>query len=64
MATASRTARKGATPSGRTRTAAAGKPSAAVPHLSVAERVARGKAARAEVPRASHALFEPPPTAR
>ena len=31
----------------------------AVPHLSVAERVARGKAARAEVPRASHATFEP-----
>ena len=30
-----------------------------VPHLSVSERVARGKAARAEVPRASHALFEP-----
>ena len=33
-----------------------------VPHLSVAERVARGKAARAEVPRASHAVFEPSPT--
>ena len=31
----------------------------AVPHLSVAERVARGKAARAEVPRSSHAGFEP-----
>jgi uncharacterized protein (DUF2252 family) len=31
----------------------------AVPHLSVAERVARGKAARREVPRAGHALFEP-----
>jgi uncharacterized protein (DUF2252 family) len=30
-----------------------------VPHLSVAERVARGKAARAEVPRSSHAGFEP-----
>ena len=30
-----------------------------VPHLTVAERVARGKAARAEVPRASHAVFEP-----
>ncbi len=26
-----------------------------VPHLTVAERVARGKAARAEVPRSSHA---------
>lgn len=35
---------------------------AAVPHLSVAERVARGKAARAEVPRSRHAEFEPPPT--
>ncbi len=33
----------------------------AVPHLSVAERVARGKAARAEVPRSSHASFEPSP---
>jgi uncharacterized protein (DUF2252 family) len=32
-----------------------------VPHLSVAERVARGKAARAEVPRSSHATFEPAP---
>ena len=32
-----------------------------VPHLTVAERVARGKAARAEVPRSSHAVFEPPP---
>ncbi|HEY2536204.1 MAG TPA: DUF2252 domain-containing protein [Solirubrobacteraceae bacterium] len=32
-----------------------------VPHLSVSERVARGKAARAEVPRSSHAAFEPAP---
>ena len=31
-----------------------------VPHLSVAERVAHGKAARAEVPRSSHAVYEPP----
>ena len=31
----------------------------AVPHLSVAERVARGKAARDEVPRASHAVYTP-----
>jgi uncharacterized protein (DUF2252 family) len=30
-----------------------------VPHLTVAERVARGKAARAEVPRSSHAAFTP-----
>src|SRR4051794_8725705 len=35
--------------------------SAPVPHLSVAERVARGKAARAEVPRSSHERFEPSP---
>jgi uncharacterized protein (DUF2252 family) len=33
----------------------------AVPHLTVAERVARGKAARSEVPRSSHATFEPAP---
>ncbi len=32
-----------------------------VPHLSVAERVQRGKAARAEVPRARHAVFTPAP---
>jgi uncharacterized protein (DUF2252 family) len=30
-----------------------------IPHLSIAERVARGKAARAEVPRSSHAGFQP-----
>ena len=35
--------------------------SSALPHLTVAERVARGKAARAEVPRSSHAVFEPAP---
>ncbi len=33
--------------------------SSGTPHLSVAERAARGKAARAEVPRSSHAVFEP-----
>ena len=38
----------------------AGGASGAVPHLTVAERAARGKAARAEVPRASHAVFAPP----
>jgi uncharacterized protein (DUF2252 family) len=32
-----------------------------LPHLSVAERVARGKAARNEVPRASHAAYTPSP---
>ena len=35
---------------------------AQVPHLSVHDRVACGKAARAEVPRSSHATFEPAPT--
>jgi hypothetical protein len=35
---------------------------APVPHLSVEERVARGKAARKEVPRARHAVFVPLPT--
>ncbi len=35
--------------------------SATVPHLTVAERAAHGKAARAEVPRSSHAQYEPPP---
>jgi uncharacterized protein (DUF2252 family) len=35
--------------------------SAPPPHLTVAERVARGRAARAEVPRESHGDFEPPP---
>jgi uncharacterized protein (DUF2252 family) len=34
--------------------------SAVVPHLTVAERAAHGKAARAEVPRSSHATYEPP----
>jgi uncharacterized protein (DUF2252 family) len=34
---------------------------AGVEHLSVAERVERGKAARAAVPRSSHGLFEPSP---
>jgi uncharacterized protein (DUF2252 family) len=40
---------------------AAGGSGAGVPvvHLSVAERVARGKAARKEVPRGRHAVFEP-----
>src|SRR5438309_8128357 len=35
---------------------------AAVPHLTEAERISRGKAARAEVPRASQADFSPPST--
>jgi uncharacterized protein (DUF2252 family) len=42
-------------------TASRKRAAAEVAHLSVAERVARGKAARAEVPRSSHAAFEPRP---
>jgi uncharacterized protein (DUF2252 family) len=62
MATTTRTNRRKTTPAKSN--GAPTKPGAApaVPHLSVAERVARGKAARKEVPRAGHALFEPLPT--
>jgi len=49
------TSKTGGTASGTSKRRAA----TAVPHLSVAERVARGKAARAEVPRSSHAAFDP-----
>jgi uncharacterized protein (DUF2252 family) len=51
------------TPAASRKPAAASKApaGAAAPHLSVAERAARGKLARDEVPRASHAVFEPPP---
>ena len=59
MATTTSSRRK--TAARRTTAARGKKPSAAVPHLSVAERVARGKAARTEVPRADHAKFEPQP---
>jgi uncharacterized protein (DUF2252 family) len=54
MATRTKTTENGGT-------ASAGKSQrgAGVPHLSVAERIARGKAARNEVPRAAHAMFEP-----
>ena len=56
MATATETTQ------GNGATATHGETAAAVPHLSVAERVARGKAARKEVPRAGHAVFAPSPT--
>jgi hypothetical protein len=39
-----------------------GKASSAVPHLTITERTARGTAARAEVPRSSHAVYEPAAT--
>ena len=61
MATTAKADPTNAGKSARTKAAAAAK-SGSVPHLSVAERVARGKAARAEVPRADHAKFEPPST--
>ena len=35
-------------------------PPKVVPHLTVDERVARGKAARAEIPRSAHADYDPP----
>jgi hypothetical protein len=44
-----------------TATEAASEAIAPAPYLTVAERLARGKATRAEVPRSSHAAFEPPP---
>jgi len=37
------------------------RPPSAVPHPTVAERVARGRTARADVPRSSHAVFAQPP---
>jgi uncharacterized protein (DUF2252 family) len=54
MATTTKAARRGGTlPARKTRLGQA------VPHLSIPERIARGKAARKEVPRAGHALYEP-----
>ena len=41
-----------------------GKASSAVTHPTIAERTARGTAARAEVPRSSHAVYEPAATRR
>jgi uncharacterized protein (DUF2252 family) len=54
MATRTKTTENGGSASAR-----GSNRSAAVSHLSVAERIARGKAARDEVPRAGHAVFEP-----
>ena len=63
MTPSSATTKNGKASAGSSTAAAGnGSPGVAVPHLSVAERVARGKAARAEVPRASHAVFEPSPS--
>src|SRR4051812_8705677 len=60
MATRSGTGRRTAKSNGRAAAPEAAQP-ARVPHLSVAEREARGKAARVEVPRSSHAVYEPGP---
>jgi uncharacterized protein (DUF2252 family) len=46
---------------GSVATAPVQRPPAPVAHFTPAERAARGKAARAEVPRSSHAEWEPPP---
>jgi hypothetical protein len=48
----------------RPKAAAAGSKTHAVPHFTPAERVARGKAERAEVPRSSHADWDPPSNRR
>jgi uncharacterized protein (DUF2252 family) len=48
----------------RKRPKAAGSKTHAVPHFTPAERVARGKAERAEVPRSSHADWDPPSNRR
>jgi uncharacterized protein (DUF2252 family) len=55
-ATAKQSAR---TSAAKRKTAAARTPPPAVEHPTTAERAARGKAARKEVPRSSHAAFEP-----
>src|SRR5881227_1108440 len=62
MATIQATRRNGKTAARRRAASARRKASPAVPHLSVSERVARGRAARREVPRSSHARFEPSST--
>ncbi|HEV2980779.1 MAG TPA: DUF2252 domain-containing protein [Solirubrobacteraceae bacterium] len=49
-----------ATTTARQRPTGAAEQLPAVPHLTVAEREARGKAARKEIPRSSQALYEPP----
>jgi uncharacterized protein (DUF2252 family) len=65
MATGTRATADGKSATARRRTASTARkrtPGAPVSHLSLAERVARGKAARSEVPRSSHAVFEPSAT--
>jgi uncharacterized protein (DUF2252 family) len=59
--TSSSTRQRGATPTRSASRRPDREPSSA-PQFSVADRTARGKDARAEVPRRSHASFEPSPT--
>jgi hypothetical protein len=61
MATTTK-AKDGAAARRKTVAALKGQAGRKMPHLSVAERVARGKKARAEVSRASHAAFVPSPS--
>ncbi len=63
MPTTTSGTRKNGTEAERRRTKAAARKmqAGAVPHPSVADRLARGKTLRAEVPRSSHAVFTPAP---
>ena len=62
MASKAQAAGTDATAAGSTRAAARNVDARLeLPHLSIEERVARGKAARTEVPRSSHAAFAPSP---
>jgi uncharacterized protein (DUF2252 family) len=54
--------RQRAAPRTRTRSSRGDRQPSWAPQFSVADRVARGKDARAKVPRSSHASFEPSPT--
>ena len=58
---ASTSARKAGPTTAADAAPAAGEPLKAVVHLTAQERAARGKAARSDVPRSSHAGWEAPP---
>jgi uncharacterized protein (DUF2252 family) len=59
---ASTSGQRASAPTRRPATNGAGEPGPPISHLTVAERAARGKAAREKTPRASHGQFEPSPT--
>jgi uncharacterized protein (DUF2252 family) len=61
MATTTMADGQGGSDAERAAAAMRSRPGTAVPHLTVAERVARGRSARAEVPRSSHGVFLPSP---